>query len=307
MRFGETREPAPTTMEELAPGGLLARLSQMDVVARRAVRGARSGERRSRKRGGGLEFAEHRDYEPGDDLRFVDWNVFARLDRLVTKVFIEEEDLTVALLLDASASMNWGNPNKFLFARRLALCLGVIALRAGHRLRVHGLGGECPPDLAGLRGGSRALPLSKWLLDARATGTSDLGEAVGRVSTGRQGRGVLVMLSDCLDDAAADAVRRAASGGWETWVLRTLCPEELDPGANGLTGDLRLEDVEQESAVEITVNRSLLQSYKARLDADRSLIESEVRRAGGRLVELDTSHDPELVLFELLRRGGLLR
>ena len=130
---------------------------------------------------------------------------------------------------------------------------------------------------------------------------------MGRVSTGRQGRGVLVMLSDCLDDAAADAVRRAASGGWETWVLRTLCPEELDPGANGLTGDLRLEDVEQESAVEITVNRSLLQSYKARLDADRSLIESEVRRAGGRLVELDTSHDPELVLFELLRRGGLLR
>ena len=86
MRFGETRDPAPTTMEELAPGGLLAKLSRMDVVARRAVRGARSGERRSRKRGGGLEFSEHRDYEPGDDLRFVDWNVFARLDRLVTKV-----------------------------------------------------------------------------------------------------------------------------------------------------------------------------------------------------------------------------
>ena len=128
MRFGETRDPAPTTMEELAPGGLLAKLSRMDVVARR-VRGARSGERRSRKRGAGLEFSEHRDYEPGDDLRFVDWNVFARLDRLVTKVFIEEEDLTVALLLDASASMDWGNPNKFLFARRMALCLGGRAPR----------------------------------------------------------------------------------------------------------------------------------------------------------------------------------
>ena len=127
MRFGETRDPAPTTMEELAPGGLLAKLSRMDVVARRAVRGARSGERRSRKRGGGLEFSEHRDYEPGDDLRFVDWNVFARLDRLVTKVFIEEEDLTVALLIDASASMDWGNPNKFLFARRMALCLSMAA------------------------------------------------------------------------------------------------------------------------------------------------------------------------------------
>ena len=131
MRFGETRDPAPTTMEELAPGGLLARLSRMDVLARRAVRGARSGERRSRKRGGGLEFAEHRDYEPGDDLRFVDWNVFARLDRLVTKVFIEEEDLTVALMLDASASMDWGNPNKFLFARRMSLCLGVMRCGRG--------------------------------------------------------------------------------------------------------------------------------------------------------------------------------
>lgn len=307
MRFGETRDPAPTTMEELAPGGLLARLSRMDVLARRAVRGARSGERRSRKRGGGLEFAEHRDYEPGDDLRFVDWNVFARLDRLVTKVFIEEEDLTVALMLDASASMDWGNPNKFLFARRMSLCLGVIALRAGHRLRVHGLGGSCPPDLAGLRGGSRALPLSHWLLDARASGTSDLAASVGQVAGGRQGRGVLVMLSDCLEDGAADAVRRAASSGWETWVLRTLCPEEIDPGSNGLVGDLRLEDVEREGTVEVTVNRGLLQAYQSRLDADRSQLESEVRRAGGRLVELDTSLDPELVLFELLRRGGLLR
>ena len=169
-------------------------------------------------------FSEHRDYEPGDDLRFVDWNVFARLDRLVTKVFIEEEDLTVALLLDASASMDWGNPNKFLFARRMALCLGVVALRAGHRLRVHGLGGSCPPDLAGLRGGSRSLPLSRWLLDARADGGSDLAETVGRVSGGRQGRGVLILLSDCLEEGAADAVRRAASSGWETWVLRTGSP-----------------------------------------------------------------------------------
>ena len=102
-------------------------------------------------------------------------------------------------------------------------------------------------------------------------------------------------------------MRRSASSGWETWVLRTLCPEELDPGANGLAGDLRLEDVEQEGGVEITVNRSLLQAYRTRLNADRSRLESDVRRAGGRLVELDTSLDPELVLFELLRRGGLLR
>ena len=115
------------------------------------------------------------------------------------------------------------------------------------------------------------------------------------------------MLSDCLEDGAADAVRRAASSGWETWVLRTLCPEEIDPGSNGLVGDLRLEDVEREGAVEVTVNRGSLQAYQSRLDADRSQLESEVRRAGGRLVELDTSLDPELVLFELLRRGGLLR
>ena len=154
---------------------------------------------------------------------------------------------------------------------------------------------------------TRALPLSRWLLDARANGGSDLAETVGRVSGGRQGRGVLVLLSDCLEDGAADAVQRAASSGWETWVLRTLCPEELNPGANGLTGDLRLEDVEQEGAVEVTVNRSLLNAYHTRLNADRFRLESDVRRAGGRLVELDTSLDPELVLFELLRRGGLLR
>ena len=123
-------DPAPTTMEEIGARRFACQAVSDGCGGPSRGPGARSGERRSRKRGGGLEFSEHRDYEPGDDLRFVDWNVFARLDRLVTKVFIEEEDLTVALLLDASASMDWGNPNKFLFARRMALCLGVVAAPA---------------------------------------------------------------------------------------------------------------------------------------------------------------------------------
>ena len=276
MRFGETRDPAPTTMEELAPGGLLARLSRMDVVARRAVRGARSGERRSRKRGGGLEFSEHRDYEPGDDLRFVDWNVFARLDRLVTKVFIEEEDLTVALLLGCFGLDGLGQPQQVLVCSADVVCLGVVALRAGHRLRVHGLGGSCPPDLAGLRGGSRSLPLSHWLLDARARWnirSCGIGLAGGR--QGRAGHAVCRR-------RGADAVRRGPPVVDAS--LRRAC-------GRGRCGTRRCRGGDGESRVAaglpIPVGRPVPTGIRS---APR----------GGRLVA--DSLDPELVLFELLRR-----
>src|SRR5687767_12538156 len=103
---------------QLLPPELLARLERLELVSRKVFRGRLKGERKSRRKGQSVEFADFRAYVPGDDLRFVDWNLYARLDRLFLKLFLEEEDLHVYFLVDASPSMDFGEPTKFYFAKQ---------------------------------------------------------------------------------------------------------------------------------------------------------------------------------------------
>src|SRR5215813_6434032 len=119
--FGTTTAPHPTKVDQLIDSKLMAKLESMDVLSRKIFAGKLQGERRSKKRGVSVEFADYRHYVHGDDLRFVDWNIYARLDKLFLKMFIEEEDLSLLIAIDSSASMNWGNPNKFTFCQRLAM------------------------------------------------------------------------------------------------------------------------------------------------------------------------------------------
>jgi len=130
----------PRSVEDLLPARLLARLDRLDVASRNVFAGRLAGERRSKSRGRSVEFDDYRDYTPGDDPRFIDWNALARLDRLVIKLFLEEQDLAVHLLLDASASMRDSGgaeaPSKVVFAQRLAFALAYIALRKQNRVAI---------------------------------------------------------------------------------------------------------------------------------------------------------------------------
>ena len=117
------RADAPKTVDQLIDGPLMARLDALDVTSRKIFQGKVQGERRSRRRGQSVEFADFRPYVAGDDLRFVDWNIYGRLDRLFLKLFLEEEDLSLVLAIDCSGSMDWGTPNKFDYARRVATAL----------------------------------------------------------------------------------------------------------------------------------------------------------------------------------------
>src|SRR5210317_1740597 len=118
---------------ELLSPELLAKLERMELVSRKIFRGRMKGERRSRRRGQSVEFADFRNYVPGDDLRFIDWNMYARLDKLFLKVFLEEEDLHFYALLDTSLSMDFGSPTKLFYAKQLAASLGFIGLCRGDR------------------------------------------------------------------------------------------------------------------------------------------------------------------------------
>src|ERR1700754_5027419 len=119
---------------------LLAQLERLELVSRKIFRGRMKGERRSNRKGQSVEFADFRNYVPGDDLRFIDWNTYARLDRLFLKMFLEEEDLHFYLLIDASRSMSFGTPTKLFYAQQLAAALGFMGLTRSDRVRIETLG-----------------------------------------------------------------------------------------------------------------------------------------------------------------------
>src|SRR4051812_7697402 len=194
----------PTVFDE----GFLRQLERLGVLMKQPARGGLKGGRRSVKRGQSVEFADYRDYSLGDDLRQLDWNVYARLEKLFVKLFVEEEDVTVTLLVDASASMANGHPEKLLFAKRAAAALGYIGLASEDRVAVSALVGRTARRRAALRGSGRVFRL---LADLSAIepldGPTDLVVAARHAAAQLHGRGVVVLLSDLLDPAADKVIR----------------------------------------------------------------------------------------------------
>lgn len=306
--FGAPTEPLPRRLEDLIGGTLLAKLDRLDVVSRKIFAGKMQGERRSKKRGISAEFADYRHYTHGDDLRFVDWNIYARLDRLFLKLFLEEEDLSLVVAIDTSASMHWGNPSKFAFAQRLAMALGYVGLVNQNRVSMFAFGGGEVRPITGLRGRRRTKELGAWLLGLEPGGAGGFSEALRRIAIGRQGRGVVVLVSDFLvKEGYEKGLRYLGGGGYDVFCLQVLSPEEIDPAANGLSGDLRLVDVEDGDEAEITVTAALLRQYRANLDAWCGQLREFCVRRGMMHLTIDTSTDVETLLLDYLRKRGLLR
>ncbi|MBC8200743.1 MAG: DUF58 domain-containing protein [Planctomycetes bacterium] len=306
--FGKTAHERPTKVDSLLGSSLMASLDKLDIVARKIFTGKTQGERRSKRKGMSVEFADFRQYTAGDDLRFIDWNVYARLDRLFMKIFLEEEELTLGIAIDASASMEYGNPNKFDFARRLAMALGYIALSSHNKVSLFAFNESGVQRLSALRGRKRTRDIGQWLLDLLPEGGTSFVEACKTISTARQGRGVLIVLSDCFD---TDGVRQGLSylvgGGWDVFVMQILAPEEVDPQRAGLEGDLRLEDSETTDSCEITVTAPLVAKYLQRLHGYCEDVREQCTRVGAGNVKVSTDVDMEQLLVEYLRSRGLLR
>jgi uncharacterized protein (DUF58 family) len=306
--FGTTTHDRPTKVDELLGSHLMASLDRLDVVARKIFSGKIQGERKSRRRGSSVEFADYRQYTSGDDLRFIDWNVYARLDRLFMKIFLEEEELTLGIAIDASASMEYGNPNKFDFARRLAMALGYIALSSHNKVSLFGFNSDGVQRVTGLRGKRRTRDMGQWLLDLMPKGGTSFIDACKVISTSRQGRGVLVVLSDCFEeDGMKQGLSYLVGGGWDVFVIQSLAPEEISPLDAGLEGDLRLIDVESGAECEITATAPLISKYKQRLDYYCEGLREQCTRIGAGSVRVSTDVDMEQLLVEYLRGRGLLR
>ncbi len=287
----------PTVFDE----AFLRQLERLLLLMKSPVRGGLKGGRRSVKRGQSVEFADYRDYSLGDDLRQLDWNVYARLERLFVKLFIEEEDVTVTFLIDGSASMAAGRPSKLLFAKRAAAALGYIGLASEDRVAVTVLGGRVARRQPSLRGSGRVFRLLSNLSAIEvATGVTDLVMAARHAAAQLAGRGVVVLISDLLDPAAERVIRELAATGSELVILHVLSPDELDPR---LEGDLRLVDVETGDGMDVTVDLATLDAYKARLAAWQAGFADVAAKRRASYVSLPSDLPlAELVFAELRRR-----
>ena len=296
-------------LDDLLDTRLMAKLDSVDVVSRKIFSGKMQGERRSKRRGQSVEFADFRPYVHGDDLRFVDWNIFGRLDRLFLKMFLEEEDLSLIIAVDTSASMRVGSPDTFDYARRVAMALAYIGLVNQHRVSLVGFAADRLERASNLRGRRKAAEVAQWLLKLEPEGGSGFEQAMRLVGTSRQGKGVMVVLSDFLfPEGFEKGLSMVAGRGFDLFALQVLAPQVVDPSREGgVSGDLLLVDSETGVETEVTVTPELLRIYKERLDRLCGGLRAWCTRRDIVHMVVETSTPVETLMLEYLRRRGLLR
>ncbi len=295
-------------MNNLLQPEFLHRLDRLDVVSRKMLRGRQQGERRSKKRGQSVEFADYRSYVVGDDLRRIDWNLYARLDKLFLRLFMEEEDLTVNVLIDTTASMRYGSPDKLDYARQLAAAVGYVALTHFNRLCVYGFDATLSHTLEGLRG-RRPLPrLLEFLSDMKPSDKpGDLGAALRRFALINRQPGVLIVISDFMDKGELNSALRFVSGPrFDAHAVQVLSPQEVSPGSGGVAGDLRLTDVEDGDVAEVSANSLLIDRYRANLQAYCQHVREQCVKRGLSYFNVTTDVPVETVVLKYFRERGLV-
>ncbi len=284
---------------------LLAQLERLELVSRKIFRGRMKGERRSRRKGQSVEFADFRNYVPGDDLRFIDWNLYARLEKLFLKLFLEEEDLHFYALIDASTSMDFGEPTKLQYAKQLAASLGFIGLTRADRVKIETLGSTHRRPGPVLRGRSSMWRMVEYLDGIQPGENVPLAEGIKNFCLRNQGKGILVLISDLMDKAGYEhAFRFLVAQEMDVYVIHTLCPEELNPE---LKGDLKLVDAEDNDIAEVTVSRPLLDRYKRTLASFIDGAREFCTRRGMNYVMASTETPVDKLVASYLRRRGLVR
>ena len=287
----------------------LLRLERLSLAARKAVAGQTQGERRSPRRGQSVEFADFRPYTAGDDIRRIDWNAYARLEKFFIKLFVEEEDLTVHFIVDASRSMRWGEPQKLEYAVRAAGALGYIALCGLDRITALSLGAGKDAYFPPHRGKRQALAFFNYLQNLTSA-AGDFAEKPDPVknlrafAAGVKSPGPLLVLSDLMDEGWLDGLRELALRGFEVSLVHILSPDEAEPQ---LEGDLKLLDVEGGLPVEITADYDLLARYRQNLAAWQDEVRDFSRRRAMHYIPLVTTLPLDQLLFAWMRQRGLLR
>jgi uncharacterized protein (DUF58 family) len=303
--------------EPLLSPKLLHQLEQLELIARRRSRSAARGERRSKARGQSVEFADHRTYVHGDDLRYLDWSLYGRLDRFFVKLYEEERELPVQIFLDASESMLFGTPPKFEFARRIAAAIGYIALCGFDRLTIRVFpepdprgNGPATAELAsraalrGVRGKRSALTFLSNLGKVTPGGPADFNDALRRGALQVRQPGAAIVLSDLLDPRGyADGLDALMGRGFHVSVIQVLAEEELHPTT---FGDLRLVDSESAAEQEVTFGKFRLKAYRQVVENYTQKLREFCRARGIRFFRATSSTPFETLVLKDLRKAMVI-
>ena len=303
-------------MQTAAPlifdSAFLAKLEQLYLLSKKLFRGAHRAERKSRQTGSSLEFADYRNYSIGDDLRSIDWNIYGRLDRLFVKLYEQEQDLQIYLLIDASASMRWkaagdSTTSKFDQARRIAASLAYIGLANLDRVNVLWFADLLLGDMGLTRGKSQFHKVLDFIQRAPTPNGSSTGllPSAKAFAQRMKRRGLVFLISDLFDPAGyEEALALLRYNNFEVHVIQTLDPAELRPRDSG---DLRLVEAETGEVFEVTANDALLRRYEREIDSFLENIEAFCLRRGVGHAQVTTAMPFEELVLRVLRDGMILK
>jgi uncharacterized protein (DUF58 family) len=295
---------ANETKASLLSSEFMARLDQLDVISRKLLAGKMKGERRSKRRGQSVEFADYRNYVVGDDLRFIDWNIYARLEKLFLKLFLEEEDLAVYVLADVSRSVDYGEPNKAFYIRQVAAALGYVGLVNYNRVTVAAMSDGIVAETGAMRGRRNVARMIEFVEKLRPAGASHFAEACRRFALMNRQKGVLIVLSDFFIKEGFEAgLKYVAGGKYDLFCVQCLSPQEIDPD---IQGDLKLRDIEDDDLAEVSITQPLLKKYKSSLNAYCLALKDYVTRRGGTYLFTSTAVPFDTLVLNYLRERGLL-
>ena len=282
----------------------LKQIARLQIRSENVFRGKFKGERRSLNRGASVEFADYRTYELGDDLRHIDWNVYARLDRLFLKLFDADEDLPIFILIDNSTSMDFGRPTKLECAKRIAAALSYIGLISFDRVSVYTFSNQLTPIVPSMYGKAQFPKLSQAIEGIAKGGETHLTTCLQRFLAETKGPGVGIIISDFWDmNGYETGIKQLVSRNFDLTLIHLLSDEELRPR---LSGELQLADAETGQSKEITVNEGALVGYTERLNGFCENLKHYCLNRGVTYMRMNHQTPIEQFVLRDLRRSGFI-
>jgi len=299
------KAPAAARDEDLFDEEFQRKLDYLALVSRRVFAGRLRAERRTKKSGSGVEFADHREYQPGDDFRYLDWNAYQRFDRLLVRLFEEEEDLAIYFILDTSSSMGFGTGDKLRYAKKVCAALEYVGLANLDRVSIVTTSDRVLERMAETRGKARIFKAFRFLRSLEAGGKTDLEDAMKTFVAQHKRRGLAVLVSDLYDPQGFErGINVLRYNKFDPFVVHVVDPAEARPK---LHGDVLVYDCETGDEREVTVTAKLLQRFA---EAQARYLEQVERYCASHQVpyvraSVEVPFD-EMIL-RVFRRGGFLR
>ncbi|PRP92641.1 hypothetical protein ENSA5_48230 [Enhygromyxa salina] len=311
QRIGRGRRQQKTKQvdrSDLFDEEFLRQLELLQVIARRLIRGRQRAERKTRKVGSGLEFADHREYSPGDDIRNVDWGVYARLGQTLVRLFEEDEDLPLRLVVDVSDSMLTKDGQKLIYAQKIAAALAYVGLAGLDRVGLTAFSAKVHETIPAIRGKGRIFRVFEFLKNTQIGGPTDIYGGCKRVAAQSSQPGVTVVLSDFYDlEGAFDGLNMLRFRKHEVVAIQVLDPIEANPVDTGLRGDVTLVDVEGDDTRDVTLSASLLESYAEAHERFCTHLANKCRSRGMPFFSASIDEPFDDLVLRIFRLGGVLR